>query len=44
MPELGREWSTLRQVSREHELTANDITDAWIAAAAGTPQRRDREL
>jgi toxin-antitoxin system PIN domain toxin len=36
MPELGREWPTLRQLSREHELTANDITDAWIAAAVRT--------
>jgi len=36
MPELGREWPTLRQLSRDHELTANDITDAWIAAAVRT--------
>jgi predicted nucleic acid-binding protein len=27
---------TLRQLSRDHDLAANDITDAWIAAAAGT--------
>lgn len=36
MPELGREWPTLKQLSREHRLAANDITDAWIAAAART--------
>jgi toxin-antitoxin system PIN domain toxin len=36
MPELGREWPTLRQLSREHKLAANDITDAWIAAAVRT--------
>ncbi len=36
MPELGREWPTLRQLSRDHDLTANDITDAWIAAAVRT--------
>jgi toxin-antitoxin system PIN domain toxin len=36
IPELGREWPTLRQLSREHGLTANDITDAWIAAAVRT--------
>ena len=36
MPELGREWPTLRQLSRDHRLAANDITDAWIAAAVRT--------
>lgn len=36
MPELGREWPTLRQWSRDHDLAANDITDAWIAAAVRT--------
>lgn len=36
MPELGREWPTLRQLSRDHDLAANDITDAWIAAAVRT--------
>jgi uncharacterized protein len=36
MPELGREWPTLRQLSRDHSLAANDITDAWIAAAVRT--------
>lgn len=34
--ELGREWPTLRQLTRDHELTANHITDAWIAAAVRT--------
>jgi len=36
IPELGREWPTLRQLTRDHNLTANDITDAWIAAAVRT--------
>jgi len=36
MPELGREWPTLKQMSRAHDLAANDITDAWIAAAVRT--------
>jgi uncharacterized protein len=36
MPELGREWPALRQLSREHGLVANDITDAWIAASVRT--------
>lgn len=36
MPELGREWPMLRQLSRDHGLAANDITDAWIAAAVRT--------
>ena len=36
MRELGREWPTLRQLSRDHNLKANDLTDAWIAAAVRT--------
>ena len=36
MAELGREWPTLRQLCRDHDLTANAITDAWIAAAVRT--------
>ena len=24
---------TLKQLAREHDLVANDLTDAWIAAA-----------
>ena len=34
--ELGREWPTLRQLCSHHNLAANDITDAWIAAAVRT--------
>jgi toxin-antitoxin system PIN domain toxin len=33
MPEIGREWPTLKQLARDHDLVANDLTDAWIAAA-----------
>ena len=33
MPEIGREWPTLTHLAREHDLAANDLTDAWIAAA-----------
>jgi len=36
MPELGREWPTLGQLCRDHDLRANAITDAWIAAAVRT--------
>ena len=36
MPGLGREWPTLRQLSCDLGLAANDITDAWIAAAVRT--------
>ncbi len=36
MPEVGREWPTLKQMSQDHDLAANDITDAWIAAAVRT--------
>lgn len=36
MSELGREWPTLRQLSCDLKLAANDITDAWIAAAVRT--------
>jgi toxin-antitoxin system PIN domain toxin len=36
MPELGREWPTLRQLSCDLGLAVNAITDAWIAAAART--------
>lgn len=31
--ETGREWSTLRRICLEGELSGNDIPDAWIAAA-----------
>jgi toxin-antitoxin system PIN domain toxin len=36
MPELGREWPALKELSLAHDLAANDITDAWIAAAVKT--------
>jgi len=36
MPELGREWPVLKQLSRDHNLAANDITDAWIASSVRT--------
>jgi toxin-antitoxin system PIN domain toxin len=29
---LGAEWPTLRQLCTEHQLAANDIPDAWLAA------------
>lgn len=31
--ELGREWPALRRLVQEHSLIANDVQDAWIAAA-----------
>ncbi len=31
--ELGREWPTLRQLCIDQALSANDVPDAWIAAA-----------
>ena len=33
MPPLGAEWSTMRQLCLERKLAANDIPDAWLAAA-----------
>jgi toxin-antitoxin system PIN domain toxin len=36
MPELGREWPTLRQLSCGLGLAVNAITDVWIAAAVRT--------
>ena len=33
-PQLGIEWSTLRKLCAAHKLVANDIHDAWLAAAA----------
>lgn len=36
MPELGREWPTLTQLCRDHNLAANAVTDAWIAAVVRT--------
>lgn len=33
-PELGAEWPALRKLCMEKSLAANDIPDAWLAAAA----------
>ena len=33
MPELGIEWPILRQLCLTQKLVANDISDAWLAAA-----------
>ncbi|MBK6789814.1 MAG: PIN domain-containing protein [Betaproteobacteria bacterium] len=33
-PELGAEWPVLRRLCSEQSLAANDIPDAWLAAAA----------
>jgi hypothetical protein len=33
MPSLGAEWPMLRQLCVEKNLAANDIPDAWLAAA-----------
>lgn len=33
MPSLSAEWSIFRQLCLEKQLTANDIPDAWLAAA-----------
>ena len=33
MPPLGTEWPMLRQLCIEKTLAANDIPDAWLAAA-----------
>lgn len=33
MPPLGAEWPTLRQLCMEKNLAANNIPDAWLAAA-----------
>jgi toxin-antitoxin system PIN domain toxin len=33
MPELGVEWPILRQLCIAKKLAANDIPDAWLAAA-----------
>jgi toxin-antitoxin system PIN domain toxin len=36
MAELGREWPTLRALASAHNLSGNNLTDAWIAAAVRT--------
>ena len=33
MPSLGVEWAMLRQICIDKNLAANDIPDAWLAAA-----------
>ncbi|MEO8525071.1 MAG: TA system VapC family ribonuclease toxin [Caldimonas sp.] len=33
LAELGVEWKRFRQLCLDHELSANDIPDAWLAAA-----------
>ena len=33
MPSLGAEWPMLRRLCVERKLAANDIPDAWLAAA-----------
>lgn len=33
MPMLGGEWPLLRELCTAHELSANDIPDAWLAAS-----------
>ena len=33
-PELGAEWPALRALCADKALTANDVPDAWLAAAA----------
>ena len=33
MPNLDAEWPIMRQLCVEKKLTANDIPDAWLAAA-----------
>lgn len=33
LPSLGTEWPVLRQLCIEKQLTANDVPDAWLAAA-----------
>ena len=33
---LGREWPALKRLVHQHALAANDVPDAWIAAAVQT--------
>ena len=33
VPYLGAEWPIMRQLCMEKKLTANDLPDAWLAAA-----------
>lgn len=34
--ELGREWPSMRRLVLQYDLAANDVPDAWIAAAVQT--------
>jgi len=36
MVEVGRDWPELNRLCIAHTLTANDVPDAWIAAAVKT--------
>ena len=36
LADLGREWPALKRLMRQHALAANDVPDAWIAAAVQT--------
>ena len=36
---LGREWPALKRLVHQHALAANDVPDAWIAAAPSCPRR-----
>jgi uncharacterized protein len=36
MAELGREWPSMRRLILQYDLAANDVPDAWIAAAVQT--------
>lgn len=36
LADLGREWPALRRLVQQHQLAANDVPDAWIAAAVQT--------
>lgn len=33
VPVLGEEWAVLRQICMDKNLAANDLPDAWLAAA-----------
>lgn len=33
MPALGAEWPMFRQLCTDQQLAANDVPDAWLAAA-----------
>lgn len=36
LADLGREWPALRRLVQQHQRAANDVPDAWIAAAVQT--------